>query len=59
MGQLFLEVLLGCAAANQERGQALVGQLGLWELQVDVVPHTRWDDFGWMAFELWQRWREE
>jgi hypothetical protein len=54
--------LLGCGkAVGQEQCQALVGRLGLQELQVDVVV----DDgppqslrAGWMMGRLAQGWRE-
>ena len=53
--------LLGCnAAVSQERCQALVGQLGLWQLQVDVV-RDMWQFTGqhtWMITELEERWAE-
>jgi hypothetical protein len=58
--QLRLLRLLGCGAAlSQERCQALLGQLGLYELQVDVVVG---DDGScrarWMMGQLAERWRE-
>jgi hypothetical protein len=52
--------LLGCAQeVGQERCQALVGQLGLWQLQVDVVVGDRSERADWMIGELAGRWREE
>jgi hypothetical protein len=51
--------LLGCSAALcQERCQALVGQLGLYELQVDVVVRDRSGRAHWMMARLAERWRE-
>jgi hypothetical protein len=57
--QLRLMRLLGCSAAlSQERCQALVGQLGLYELQVDVVVKDRSGRAQWMMEQLAERWRE-
>jgi hypothetical protein len=57
--QLRLLRLLGCSAApSQERCQALVGQLQLHELQVDVVVWDGSARAGWMMERLAERWRE-
>jgi hypothetical protein len=51
--------LLGCnKALCQERCQALVGRLQLYELQVDVVVHDRSARAQWMMGRLKERWRE-
>jgi hypothetical protein len=51
--------LLGCSPGlSQERCQALVGQLGLYELQVDVVVEDGSGRARWMMHELGERWRE-
>ena len=52
--------LLGCGQeVSQERCQALVGQLGLWELQVDVVVDDGSGRAQWRIRELAERWRGE
>jgi hypothetical protein len=57
--QLRLLRLLGCSAAlSQERCQALVGQLQLYELQVDVVVDNGTARAQWMMQRLEERWRE-
>jgi hypothetical protein len=57
--QLRLLRLLGCSAAlSQERCQALVGQLQLYELQVDVVVDDGSGRARWMMRGLAEKWRE-
>jgi hypothetical protein len=61
--QLRLLRLLGCSAdlseeLSQERCQALVGQLQLYELQVDVVVKDGSGRARWMMARLLERWRE-
>jgi hypothetical protein len=57
--QLRLLRLLGCnAALSQERCQALVGRLQLYELQVDVVVNDGSERADWFMRELRGRWRE-
>jgi hypothetical protein len=54
--QLQLLRLLGCSAAlNQERCQALVGRLQLYEVQVDVVVDNGSGRAWWMIRELLDR----
>jgi hypothetical protein len=56
---LCLLLLLGCRAAlSQERCQALVGRLQLYELQVDVMVYDGSASAGWMMELLEERWRE-
>jgi hypothetical protein len=51
--------LLGCNEdLSQERRQALVGQLQLYRLQVDVVVEDRSSRAQWMMARLLERWRE-
>jgi hypothetical protein len=51
--------LLRCSPAlTQERCQALVGRLGLWALQVDVVMDDRSGRARWMIEQLQERWAE-
>jgi hypothetical protein len=58
--QLQLLRLLDCdPELSQERCQALVGQLGLWGLQVDVVVDDGTARADWLIVELARaRWRE-
>jgi hypothetical protein len=57
--QLRLLRLLGCSPElSQERCRALVGQLGLWGLQVDVVVDDGSARALWMMQQLVERWRE-
>jgi hypothetical protein len=57
--QLRLLRLLGCSAAlSQERCQALVGQLQLYDLQVDVVVDDGSGRAMWMMEQLAEKWRE-
>jgi hypothetical protein len=57
--QLRLLRLLGCSTAqSQERCQALVGQLGLYDLQVDVVVDDGSGRAKWMMGQLAERWRK-
>jgi hypothetical protein len=57
--QLRLLCLLCCSAAlSQGRCQALVGQLQLYELQVDVVVDDWSASAGWMMTQLAERWRD-
>ena len=58
--QLRLLRLLGCdPELSQERCQALVGRLGLWGLQVDVVVDDGSARAHWVIGELAAaRWRE-
>jgi hypothetical protein len=56
--QLRLLRLLGCdPELSQERCQALVGRLGLWELQVDAVVYDGTARADWMIARLEERWR--
>jgi hypothetical protein len=51
--QLWLLRLLGCSTAlSQERCQALLGQLGLYGLQVDVVVGDGSGGAVWMMGQL-------
>jgi hypothetical protein len=56
--QLRRRRLLGCSAAlSQERCQALVGQLQVYELLVDVVVDDGLCRARWMMERLEERWR--
>ncbi len=51
--------LLGCDPGfSQAQAQALVGQLQLYDLQVDVVPGDDSVRAGWVMRVLEGRWRE-
>jgi hypothetical protein len=51
--------LLGCSPGlSQERCQALVGQLRLYKLQVDVVVDDGSARAEWMVRKLGESWRE-
>jgi hypothetical protein len=57
--QLRMLRMLGCSAAlSQERCQALVGRLQLYELQVDVVVDDGSLRARWMMGRLGERWME-
>jgi hypothetical protein len=57
--QLRLLRLLGCSVAlSQGRCQALVGQLQLYDLQLDVVVGDGSGRARWMMEQLAERWRE-